>query len=72
MAWANFTAQFNYDRRPKQAVAFAVQPGLRQLPRDVIAAAVAAGRAVSVDPPPRSKKPKELTNYQGRVERPFS
>lgn len=57
MAWAVFTAPFNYDRRPAQAIAFAVKPSDKpqQWPRDVIAAAVAAGKATRHTPPPRRR-----------------
>ncbi|GCA51790.1 hypothetical protein KGO5_04247 [Sinorhizobium sp. KGO-5] len=53
MAWVHFTEVFNYDRRPKQAVAFVMQPGVRSVPRDVADAAIAAGKATEVRPPPR-------------------
>lgn len=56
MAWARFTASFSYDRRPRQAIAFAVQPGLRNLPRDVVEAAIAAGKAERIPPPRRPAK----------------
>jgi hypothetical protein len=51
MAWARFTAPFLWDRRPKQAMAFSVKPGTHNLPRDVVEAAVAAGKAARVKPP---------------------
>ena len=53
MAWAHFTEVFHYDRRPKQAVAFVVQPGMRSVPHDVVTAAIAAGKATEVRPPPK-------------------
>lgn len=43
--WAFFRERFAFDRRPKQAVAFDIQPGLKNLPRDVVEAAIAAGKA---------------------------
>jgi hypothetical protein len=51
MAWALFSAPFNYDRRPTQAIAFSVQPGLRNLPRDVVHAAIKAGKATEAPRP---------------------
>jgi len=54
--WARFHAPFNYDRRPRQALAFVVQPGLRNLPRDVVEAAIAAGKAVAVRAPRKQTK----------------
>lgn len=55
--WAEFLAPFNHDRRPKQAVAFSVKPGLRNLPRDVVEAAIAAGKAVAAEAPRKIKQP---------------
>ena len=49
--WGNFTRPFNFDRRPAQAIAFSVEPGLRNLPRDVVLAAIAAGAAKPAKPP---------------------
>lgn len=60
--WARFTASFNYDRRPLQAIAFSVQPGLRNLPRDVVEAAIVAGKAERSSPPRKS----EITDLQSR------
>lgn len=53
--WARFSEPFNYDRRPAQAVAFAVKPGAHNLPRDVVLAAVAAGKAVIVAAPKKGE-----------------
>lgn len=57
MAWATFTNVFHYDRRPLQAIAFVVQLGLRNMPRDVVEAAIAAGKAKAASPPKRQPKP---------------
>lgn len=54
--WANFTAPFSFDRRPRQAIAFVVQPGVRNLPRDVAEAAIAEGKAVAVKAPQKQTK----------------
>lgn len=54
--WAHFTQRFLFDRRPRQAVAFDVPPGLRNLPRDVVEAAIAAGKAVAVKAPRKQTK----------------
>lgn len=51
MTWAIFNEPFNYDRRPAQAIAFAVKPGMHNLPRDVVDAAVAAGKARRIRSP---------------------
>jgi hypothetical protein len=53
MAWAIFTEPFNYDRRPRQAIAFmvAAKAEPQSYPRDVIDAAVAAGKATEVPSP---------------------
>ena len=63
---AIFHSVFNYDRRPKQAVAFVVQPGTQNMPRDVVEAAIAAGKATAVDPPgmKRPFKAKKTTTTQ--------
>lgn len=55
--WAIFTDNFNHDRRPAQAVAFSVKASEQpqQWPRDVIDAAVAAGKAREVKPSRRRK-----------------
>lgn len=45
---ALFTAPFEFDRRPSQAVAFSVKPGEHNLPRDVVEAAIRAGKAIAV------------------------
>lgn len=55
--WARFSESFNFDRRPKQALAFSIEPGLRNLPRDVVEAAIAAGKAVAVKPPRKNTQP---------------
>jgi len=55
MAWAVFTSAFNFDRRPKQALAFAVKPGTHNLPRDVVDAAIAAGKARRIEAPNRQE-----------------
>lgn len=54
--WAEFLAPFEHDRRPKQAVAFSVKPGLRNLPRDVVEAAIAAGKAKPAKSPGKLKE----------------
>jgi hypothetical protein len=56
VAWALFTSIFLYDRRPKQALAFSVKPGKRNMPRDVVDAAVAAGKAEPVKAPGKTIK----------------
>lgn len=56
MAWARFAETFHYDRRPKQAIAFVVPPGVRNAPRDLVEAAIAAGKAVEIPPPKRQQK----------------
>ncbi len=55
--WADFNSVFNYDRRPAQAIAFEVQPGRHNMPRDVVEAAIAAGKATAIEPPKRAEKP---------------
>ncbi|NRP70610.1 hypothetical protein ILFOPFJJ_01491 [Ensifer psoraleae] len=58
MAWAVFHEPFEYDRRPLQAVAFSISTGgPQQWPRDVVDAAVVAGKATEVRPPPK-RQPK--------------
>lgn len=57
--WATFTAPFNFDRRPAQAIAFSVQPGLRNLPRDVVEAAILAGKAKPARAQRRRDAPKK-------------
>lgn len=52
---AIFHDVFRYDRRPRQAVAFVVQPGEHNLPRDVVEAAIAAGKATAVEQKMRRK-----------------
>jgi len=52
--WARFTVPFNFDRRPKQAIAFSVKPGAHNLPRDVVLAAIKAGKAEPIPAPRRS------------------
>lgn len=54
--WAEFTEQFSYDRRPRQAIAFEVQPGRHNMPRDVVEAAIAAGKAKKLELPKRQPK----------------
>lgn len=49
--WALFSAPFNHDRRPQKAMCFRVEPGLRNLPRDVVRAAIEAGKAIEVPRP---------------------
>lgn len=59
MAWAIFSEPFDYDRRPKQAMAFSIKAGgPQQWPRDVIDAAKAAGKAKEIKPPRRKSKVK--------------
>ena len=62
MAWAVFTDTFHYDRRPRQAIAFVVEakPEPQNYPRDVVEAAVAAGRAQETAPPGKRTKPPEI------------
>jgi hypothetical protein len=57
MAWAIFLLPFEYDRRPRQALAFSIKADTKpqSWPRDVIDAAVAAGKAKEV-PAPRRRK----------------
>ena len=57
MAWGLFHQDFNYDRRPAQAIAFAIKASEQpqQWPRDVIEAAVVAGKATAVKAPSRRK-----------------
>lgn len=57
MAWAIFTEPFNFDRRPRQAIAFTVKADTKpqSLPRDVVDAAVAAGKARETKPPKRKR-----------------
>lgn len=59
MAWAVFPEGFSYDRRPRQAIAFVVaaKPEPQNYPRDLIDAAVAAGKAQEARPPGRRLKP---------------
>lgn len=53
MAWAIFHEAFRFDRRPSQAVAFDIRPGAdpQNLPKYLIDAAVAAGKARRVQSP---------------------
>lgn len=53
MAWAVFTLPFNFDRRPAQAIAFSIQASEQpqQWPRDVVDAAIAAGKATEAEAP---------------------
>ena len=66
MMRATFHEEFHHDRRPKQAIAFVVQPGTQNMPRDVVEAAIAAGKATAVDPPgmKRPIKAKKTTTTQ--------
>jgi hypothetical protein len=63
MAWAIFTDAFHYDRRPRQPVAFEVVAGRdpQNYPRDLVDAAVAAGKATEMQPPGKSRKAPEPT-----------
>lgn len=65
MAWARFVAPFEHDRRPNQAVCFVVKPGVHNLPRDVVDAAVKAGKAVATAPPRRT--PNKTEKNTGRL-----
>lgn len=56
MAWAIFERPFNFDRRPTQALAFSIKPGTHNLPRDVVDAAVAAGKARRIRAPGKLKE----------------
>lgn len=58
MAWAIFTESFHYDRRPLQGVAFEVSASSdpQSYPRDLVDAAVAAGKAIVAQPPGKSRK----------------
>lgn len=60
MAWALFSERFSFDRRPRQAVAFVVEPGVRRLPRDVVNAAIAAGKAEEIPAPARNSQTRPL------------
>lgn len=53
---AEFLEEFSFDRRPKQGVAFIVKPGRHNLPRDVVEAAIADGKAVEIAPKPRLRR----------------
>lgn len=66
MAWAVFLEKFRFDRRPKAAVAFEIQAtdNPQRWPRDVIDAAVAAGKAVEVKPPGKPKTPTGMAKKQ--------
>lgn len=66
MAWAIFNSSFHYDRRPRQAIAFVVEakPEPQNYPRDLIDAAVAAGKARETKPPGRRSKANRLTGRQ--------
>lgn len=50
MATAIFTEDFHYDRRPRQAIAFVITASdtPQSLPRDLIDAAIAAGKATEI------------------------
>lgn len=62
MAWAIFMEPFNYDRRPKQAIAFEIKAGgPQQWPRDVVDAAIAAGKAREARPPRQKKNQVDTT-----------
>lgn len=63
MAWAIFTDAFHYDRRPRQAVAFEVAASTepQNYPRDLVDAAVVAGKATEMQPPGKSRKAIEPT-----------
>ncbi|TGP65450.1 hypothetical protein EN868_03095 [Mesorhizobium sp. M2D.F.Ca.ET.225.01.1.1] len=67
MAWAIFAERFHYDRRPRQAIAFVVEasPDPQNRPRDLVNAAVAAGKARETKPPGRRPKTTE-TKSNGR------
>lgn len=58
MAWAIFPSGFLFDRRPRQAIAFVVKasPEPQNYPRDLVDAAVAAGKAQETKPPGRRTK----------------
>lgn len=60
--WAEFTERFYYDRRPKQAVAFVIEPGKRNVQRDIAAAAFSAGKAMAMASPKRTTKQKSKTS----------
>jgi hypothetical protein len=55
MATAIFIERFQFDRRPKQAIAFDIAPSPtpQSYPQDVVDAAIAAGKAKRV---PKTKK----------------
>jgi hypothetical protein len=61
MAWAVFIDAFHYDRRPRQPVAFEVAASTepQNYPRDLVDAAVAAGKATEAQPPGKSRKSAE-------------
>jgi hypothetical protein len=63
MAWAVFSDAFHYDRRPRQPVAFevAASPEPQNYPRDLVDAAVAAGKATEMKPPGKGRKSAEPT-----------
>lgn len=58
MAWAIFTETFHYDRRPRQAIAFVVEAKAepKNYPRDLVDAAVEAGKAREIRPPGKRRK----------------
>lgn len=62
MAWAIFPEGFSYDRRPRQAIAFVVaaKPEPQNYPRDLVDAAVEAGKARETRPP--AKRPRTPKN----------
>ncbi|NKM04143.1 hypothetical protein GFM29_09915 [Rhizobium leguminosarum bv. viciae] len=56
---AIFHERFEFDRRPKQAIAFVVEPSTepQNLPHDVVEAAVEAGKATTWQrPSPKNMK----------------
>lgn len=58
MAWAVFTERFVFDRGVRAKIAFDIKPSPepKNLPRDVVAAAVLAGKATRTKAPPRQSQ----------------
>ncbi|MER9135116.1 hypothetical protein NKI20_02235 [Mesorhizobium sp. M0830] len=67
--WAIFNDRFHYDRRPRQAIAFVVEakPEPQNYPRDLVEAAVAAGKAQETKPPGKRLKATETSKSNGRL-----
>lgn len=55
MMWIEVNRTFQFDRRPRQAIAFELKPGRHNAPHDVAEAAIRAGAATELEPPRRKR-----------------